>query len=141
MAKIKIDENSFLGQGWSFPPTFKRGEHSIQMVDEEEDIRQSLMILLSTIKGERIMIPDYGANMEELLFEPLTVSLATRMSKHIEKAILFFEPRIKTEDVNFALDTENGLVEIRIDYTIVATNNRRNIVYPYYLNEGTNIAQ
>lgn len=141
MARIKIDENSFLGQGWSFPPTFRRGEHSVQMVDEEEDIRQSLIILLSTIKGERVMVPDYGANMEELLFEPLTVSLATRMSKHIEKAILFFEPRIKTEDVNFALDTENGLVEIRIDYTIIATNNRRNIVYPYYLNEGTNIAQ
>lgn len=141
MAKIKIDENSFLGRGWSFPPTFMRGEHSVVMVDEEEDIRQSLMILLSTIKGERVMNPDYGANMEELLFEPLNVSLASRMSERIEKAILFFEPRIKTNDVNFSLDKENGLIEIRIDYTIIATNNRRNVVYPYYLNEGTDIAQ
>ncbi len=141
MAKMKIDENSFLGQGWSFPPTFLRGENSVQMVDNEEDIRQSLMILLSTIKGERVMRPDYGANMAELLFEPLTVSLATRMSAHIEKAILFFEPRIKTDEVNFTLDAGNGLVEIRIDYTIIATNNRRNIVYPYYLNEGTDIAK
>ncbi len=141
MGKIKIDENSFLGRGWSFPPVFTRGDHGVQMVDEEEDIKQSLIILLSTIKGERVMQPDYGANMEDLLFEPLTVSFAQRMSGQIERAILFFEPRIKTDDISYNQDNENGLVEIRIDYTIVATNNRRNIVYPYYLNEGTDIPQ
>ena len=87
------------------------------------------------------MQPDYGANMQELLFEPLTISFAKRMSNKIERAILFYEPRIKTDDINFNQDNENGLVEIRIDYTIIATNNRRNIVYPYYLNEGTDIAK
>ena len=87
------------------------------------------------------MQPDYGTNMEKLLFEPLTVSFAKRISDHIERAILFYEPRIKTDDISFNQDNENGLVEIRIDYTIIATNNRRNIVYPYYLNEGTNISQ
>jgi hypothetical protein len=141
MGKIKIDENSFLGRGWSFPPVFTRGDHGVQMVDEEEDIKQSLIILLSTIKGERVMQPDYGANMEDLLFEPLNVSFAQRMSGQIERAILFFEPRIKTDDISYNQDNENGLVEIRIDYTIIATNNRRNIVYPYYLNEGTDISQ
>ncbi len=141
MGRIKIDENSFLGRGWSFPPGFSRGENSVKMVDEEEDIRQSLVILLSTIKGERVMQPDYGSNMEELLFEPLTVSFAKKISDQIERAILFYEPRIKTDDISFNQDNENGLVEIRIDYTIIATNNRRNIVYPYYLNEGTNISQ
>jgi len=141
MGRIKIDENSFLGRGWSFPPAFSRGENSVKMVDEEEDIRQSLVILLSTIKGERVMQPDFGANMEELLFEPLTVSFAKKISDQIERAILFYEPRIKTDDISFNQDNENGLVEIRIDYTIIATNNRRNIVYPYYLNEGTNISQ
>jgi phage baseplate assembly protein W len=141
MGKIKIDENSFLGRGWSFPPVFTRGDHGVQMVDEEEDIKQSLIILLSTIKGERVMQPDYGANMEDLLFEPLTVSFAQRMSGQIERAILFFEPRIKTDDISYNQDNENGLMEIRIDYTVVATNNRRNIVYPYYLNEGTDLPQ
>ncbi|MFA8436121.1 MAG: GPW/gp25 family protein [Marinifilaceae bacterium] len=136
-----MDENTFLGRGWSFPPTFSRGENSVVMVDDEEDIQQSLMILLSTLRGERMMQPEFGANVEELLFEPLTVSLAKRMSARIEKAILFFEPRIETDDVNFVLNAEKGLVEIRIDYTIIATNNRRNIVYPYYFNEGTDIAQ
>ena len=84
---------------------------------------------------------DYGANMQDLLFEPLNVSFAQRMSGQIERAILFFEPRIKTDDITYRQDNENGLVEIRIDYTIIATNNRRNIVYPYYLNEGTDISQ
>ncbi len=141
MGKIKIDENSFLGRGWSFPPVFTRGDHGVKMVDEEEDIRQSLIILLSTIKGERIMQPDYGANMEDLLFEPLNVSFAKRMSDNIQRAILFFEPRIKTEDINFNQDYENGLVEIRIEYLVISTNNRRNIVYPYYMNEGTDIPE
>ena len=141
MGKLKIDKNTFLGRGWSFPPTFTRGDNGIAMVDEVEDIKQSLIILLSTIKGERVMQPDYGANMEELLFEPLNVSFAKRMSVKIERAILFYEPRIKTDDINFNQDNENGLVEVRIDYTIIATNNRRNIVYPYYINEGTDISQ
>ena len=63
MGKLKIDENTFLGRGWSFPPTFTRGDNGVTLVDEVEDIKQSLIILLSTIKGERIMQPDYGANM------------------------------------------------------------------------------
>lgn len=141
MGKIKIDENSFLGRGWSFPPVFVRGENGVKMVDDEDDIKQSLIILLSTIQGERVMQPDYGANMQELLFEPLNVSFAKRMSAKLERAILFYEPRIKTDDISFNQDNENGLVEIRIDYTIIATNNRRNIVYPYYINEGTDISE
>lgn len=141
MGKIKIDENTFLGRGWSFPPTFTRGVNGVKMVDDEDDIRQSLVILLATVKGERVMQPDYGANMEELLFEPLNVSFAKRMSTKIERAILFYEPRIKTDDINFNQDNENGLVEIRIDYTIIATNNRRNIVYPYFINEATDISK
>jgi phage baseplate assembly protein W len=141
MEKINIDENSFLGRGWSFPPVFTRGDYGVEMVDEEEDIKQSLIILLSTIKGERVMQPDYGSNMEEFLFEPLNVSFAKRMSDKIERAILFYEPRIKTDDISYNQDNANGLVEIRIDYTVIATNNRRNIVYPYYLNEGTDISE
>lgn len=138
---MKTEENTFLGRGWSFPPTFKRGEDTVEMVDEEEDIKQSLRILLSTSVGERVMQPDFGANMHDLLFEPLSVSFAKQMSTKIERAILFFEPRIKTDDVTFILDAENGLIEVKIDYTIIATNNRRNIVYPYYLNEGTDLAK
>lgn len=134
-------ENSFLGRGWSFPILFTRGENGVAMVENEEDIQQSLKILLSTIKGERIMQFDYGANVEDMVFEPLSVSFAKRMSTQIEKAIMFHEPRVKTEDVDFIQDTTNGKVQISIDYTIIATNSRRNLVYPYYKNEGTDIEQ
>lgn len=137
----KVKENTFLGRGWSFPPVFACGDHGVALVEEEEDIRQSLIILLSTAKGERVMQPDFGANMEEFLFEPLSVSFATRMSDKIKRAILFYEPRIEIDDISYNQDNENGLVEIRIDYTIIATNNRRNIVYPYYLNEGTDVSE
>lgn len=137
-----LEENSFLGRGWSFPPAFfKRGDNGVVMAEEEEDIKQSLIILLSTTKGERIMRPGYGANMEELLFEPLSVSFAKRMSERLERAILFYEPRIKTDDITFRQDNEQGLVEVRIDYTVIATNNRTNIVYPYYFNEGTDLSE
>ena len=135
------DDNTFLGRGWSFPPSFTKGENEADMASDEEDIRQSLIILLSTVKGERVMQPDYGADMKDMLFEPLTVSFAKRMSSHIERAILFYEPRIKTDDITFTANKENGMVILRIDYTIIATNNRRNIVYPFYINEGTDIAQ
>lgn len=140
MDKPVLEENSFLGRGWSFPPAFfKKEDNGVVMVEEEEDIRQSLIILLSTTQGERIMRPGYGANLEELVFEPLSVSFAKRMSDRIERAILFYEPRVKTDDITFRQDNEHGLVEVRIDYTIIATNNRRNVVYPYYFNEGTDL--
>jgi uncharacterized protein len=132
-------ESSFLGRGWSFPVSFTRGENGVSMVENEEDIRQSLLILLSTIKGERLMQFDYGTNVEDMVFEPLSVSFAKRMSTKIEKAILFHEPRVKADDVDFRQDGENGLVYIQIDYTIIATNSRHNLVYPFYKNEGTDI--
>jgi phage baseplate assembly protein W len=138
------EDNSFLGCGWSFPPLFfKKEDHGVDtgvvMVDREEDIRQSLIILLSTTKGERIMRPGYGASMDDLLFEPLSVSFAKRMSEKLERAILFYEPRIKSDDISFRMNTMQGVVEVKIDYTIIATNNRRNIVYPYYKIEATDL--
>ncbi len=134
-------DSSFLGRGWSFPIEFTRGENGATMVEDEEDIVQSLKILLATIKGERVMQFDYGANVEEMVFEPLSVSFAKRMSTQIERAIMFHEPRIKTEDVDFIQNTNNGEVQIIIDYIIIATNSRRNLVYPFYKNEGTDITQ
>ena len=68
---------NFLGTGWSFPPTFIRASRGVKMTSGEEDIDRSLEILLSTSLGERVMLPEYGANMEELLFEPIDTGLQT----------------------------------------------------------------
>ncbi|WP_303924284.1 GPW/gp25 family protein [Draconibacterium sediminis] len=130
--------NSFLGRGWSFPPEFKKGTKSVKLLENEEDIKSSLEILLSTRLGERIMVPDYGCNLDELLFKPLNLTLKTYVIDLIKRAILYHEPRI---DVNkIAIDPINeqeGELLINIDYTIRSTNSRRNMVFPFYKTEGS----
>ena len=139
MAK-QNNQRDFLGRGWNFPPTFENQGRVVRMVDAEEDIRQSLQILLATQLGERVMQPAYGWERETLMFEPMTTTFATHLKDEIETAILFFESRIILDAVNIEPSTQTrGLIEIRLDYTIEATNNRNNLVYPYYLDEATNV--
>jgi uncharacterized protein len=133
------EERSFLGQGWSFPPVFNKKNKKVDMVKEEEDIRQSLQILLSTRIGERVMRPDFGCNLDEMLFENLDITLKTYVTDLIESAILYFEPRIELNAVEIQPDNElEGVLMIHLIYTIRSTNTRNNFVYPFYKNEGTN---
>lgn len=131
------EARSFLGTGWGFPPTFDRSAKGIEMIADEDDIRSSLEILLSTDVGERVMQPKYGCNLHRLLFEPLDTSLRAYMKDLIKTAILYFEPRIILENVTLQPEPEEGRITINVDYTIAGTNTRNNLVYPYYLNEGT----
>ena len=133
-------QQSFLGTGWSFPVAFNPGLNGVQMSSDEQDIKESLQILLSTRLGERIMVPDYGCDLEELLFSPLNLTVKTFVSDLIKTAILYFEPRIDAEkiDITQGNDLEGELL-ILIDYTIRATNSRKNLVFPFYKGEGTEI--
>ncbi|SHO62238.1 MULTISPECIES: GPW/gp25 family protein [Algoriphagus] len=131
------EKNSFLGRGWAFPVEFSSGSKQAKLVEDEEDIRQSLIILLNTTLGERVLRPKYGANMEDLLFETLNVTTATIIINRIKKAILFHEPRIKADDIDLRPDYQEGRVEVLVKYTIIATNNRKNLVYPYFIIEAT----
>jgi len=127
---------SFLGTGWSFPPTFSKTAAGVEMVRDEEDIRQSLAILLSTTVGERIMEPRYGCDLDHLLFEPLNTTTKTYVAGLVEHAILLYEPRIDLE--RLTIDTgaaEEGRVDIVIEYTVRGTNSRYNLVYPFYRTE------
>ncbi|HEY8401704.1 MAG TPA: GPW/gp25 family protein [Cytophagaceae bacterium] len=131
-------KKTFLGIGWKFPPTFDRSSGSIMLVSEEEDIKESLYILLSTKPGERIMLPEYGCNLHKMMFETIDSALISQIKGMIEYSILYFEPRITVNDISITKDRENdGLLLINIDYTIRKTNNRSNMVYPYYVIEGT----
>lgn len=130
-------ENSFLGRGWDFPPTFNKETKQVVMIEEEEDIRSSLEILLSTRPGERIMQPKYGCALDELSFEPLNTTMKTYIKDLIETAILYFEPRIEPLKITLEDDTFNGIVRIHIEYKVRSTNSRYNFVYPFYKNEGT----
>lgn len=135
------DNNSFLGRGWAFPVSFLLGGSTVEMVEDEEDIKQSLRVLLSTMRRERVLLPDFGVDLKDMVFEPLTTSTATSISSRIERAILFYEPRIILDRVNYRQDTNEGIIRVDIEYTIVATNTRTNLVFPFYFNEGTDIPQ
>ncbi|MFY0630368.1 MAG: GPW/gp25 family protein [Flavobacteriaceae bacterium] len=128
----------FLGTGWSFPPEFKLKQ--AKMISNEEDIESSLHILLTTRLGERVMLPEYGCNLEELLFEGLNRTLITYVVELIKTAILYHEPRIDVLEIDIS-ETEplEGKLIVEIDYRIRATNSRRNMVFPFYREEGTEI--
>jgi hypothetical protein len=133
------EKNTFLGRGWAFPVTFLRDSNQVSLVENEEDIRQSLIILLNTTIGERVLRPEYGANMEDLLFEALNVTTATMITNRIKRAILFHEPRVKVEEVDMRPDFQEGRIEVLIRYFIISTNNRQNLVYPYLFTEATDV--
>lgn len=130
----------FLGIGWSFPPEFKESIKTVAMLTDEDDIKSSLEILLSTKIGERIMQPKYGCNMDELLFNPLNRTLKTFVSELIKTAILYHEPRIDVEKIDITKgDDLRGELLVLIDFKIRTTNSRINMVYPFYQQEGTNL--
>lgn len=130
---------SFIGTGWSFPPTFTKSDNSVQMVSGAEDIKQSLQILLSTKLGERVMQPQYGSMLEQLLFEPINTSFKSYINDTLKDAIFYHESRIEPLDVLFEAIPEEGKVEVTIEYMIRENNTRTNAVFPFYLKEGINI--
>jgi uncharacterized protein len=131
--------NSFLGTGWSFPPSFDKETGSVVMVTDEEDIKQSLNILLSTSLGERVMQPEYGCNLTDYLFESLGSSVIGYIKDRVKNAILYYEPRINVEKIEVTSGASFDLIEgrftISLEYTIPGTNSRFNYVYDYYKNE------
>jgi phage baseplate assembly protein W len=131
---------SFLGRGWGFPPEFSKTTKAVNMLEDEADINSSLEILLSTKLGERIMVPGYGCNLDEMMFKPLNLTLKTYVIDLIKTAILYHEPRIDVDKINIDPTNETeGVLLIIIDYTIRTTNSRKNMVYPFYKGEGNEL--
>ncbi len=131
-----ITDRSFLGTGWSFPPSFTRGGAEVDMVSGVEDIHQSLQILLSTQRGERILQEEYGCDLNEVLFEEMDQGLINTLTNVIADAILYHEPRISLDKLDISeSESERGLLLISLEYTVRSTNSRFNMVYPFYLNE------
>jgi len=125
----------FLGVGWKFPVCVN-GAGEIWRAEYEESVQQSIWIILGTAKGERVMRPDFGCGIYDLVFENVTASTAGRISQAVRESLLFLEPRIDVLDV--AVTSENGgeVLLISIDYEVRATNNVFNLVYPFYLERG-----
>lgn len=133
-----MNESGFFGRGWAFPPGFSSEDKTAFLVEKEEDIRQSMTILLSTQLGERVMQPNFGCNLQSVVFEKVDKPTKTLIRDMVETAILYHEPRIKLLSVNVEDDGDmEGKITLEIIYLIKATNTRSNLVYPFYLNEAT----
>ena len=131
--------NSFLGTGWGFPVTFQKnkGHCSGRTVSEIEDIKESLTILFSTRPGERVLRPDYGCSMDDLIFEPVNESLKNYLIDLIKKSILYYEARIDLEKVELTDESIEGRVIITMTFSLRTTNSRFNYVFDYYKREAT----
>lgn len=124
----------FLGVGVGFPVGLD-ANGAIAIVRYEESVRQSIWLVLGTAKGERVMRPDFGCGIYDLVFEVQTPSTAGKVAQAVRDDLLLFEPRIDVLDIQVqALSDEDGeKLSISIDYQVRATNNVFNLVYPFYL--------
>jgi len=137
-----MDEvNSFLGTGWSFPPEFNKTDNSVMMVSDINDIEESIKIILNTTPGERLMQPEFGCDLKRLAFEKIDSTLSANLDHLIYHALLNFEPRITFLSTEILDQNDfNGLLHIKINFKVIITNSRHNIVFPFYLIEGTNVS-
>ncbi|MDR0802975.1 GPW/gp25 family protein [Fluviicola sp.] len=133
-----MNEKTYLGTGWGFPVRFH--QHGVQLVSDEEDIRESLRILFSTIPGERVFRYSYGCPIDKWVFSKIDLSERTMVIDIIEQAIREGEPRIITDLVDVEIrDAMEGILWIQVDFTIRQTNSRSSMVYPFYFLEGTQL--
>jgi len=127
------DPSDFIGRGISFPFRVDQSG-SIATSSGVEDIDSSIRMILTTAPGERLMRPHFGCKIWELLFEPINANTLGLMSEAVREAIGRWEPRVTLEDVRLDPSQQDvGAVFINIDYVVRATNDRRNLVYPFYV--------
>lgn len=135
-----MEIQSFLGTGWSFPPRFDKVGRTAIMVSDLADIEESIRIILSTMPGERLMQPEFGCDIRKLVFEKYASSLMGELKHMIYYALLYYEPRVKNVDVTLLSRNEpEGLLYLQLEFTVIVTNTRHNMVYPFYFLEGTSL--
>lgn len=127
---------TFLGKGWSFPIALD-DSGAIAMAEYEESVRQSVWNILGTAKGERVMRPDFGCGIYDLVFEVNSASTAGKVAQEVKESLLLFEPRIDVRDIQVQPGDSSELLMISIEYEVRATNNMFNLVYPFYLERST----
>jgi phage baseplate assembly protein W len=124
---------SFLGVGWKFPIDVDRRK-GVAMSQFEENIEESILIILGTALGERIMRPDFGCGIHDLVFAPNNSNTHGLIIYHVKEALMKWEPRIQALTVDVDVDErELSKVHVKVEYQVIATNNIYNIVYPFFM--------
>jgi hypothetical protein len=126
----------FLGVGWRFPVGVDN-TGKIAMSKYEEDIQEAILIILGTAKGERVMHPDFGCGIHDMVFQAINTETLSLVEMTVREALITHEPRIEVINVNVSPDqAELGKLLINIDYRVRSTNSQFNMVFPFYLREG-----
>jgi uncharacterized protein len=127
----------FLGVGWGFPIKKDKDTNCLALAAHEESIKQAIWIIISTAKGERVMRPDFGCGIHELVFAPNDAATRGMARHHVNEALRVWEPRIEVLDVIVrAAGVQEETLHIGIEYRVRTTDNRFNLVYPFYLQRG-----
>jgi hypothetical protein len=131
--------SDLLGKGWKYPIQLD-GQNEIAFAKGEEDIQEAIWIILSTAFGERLMHPDFGCGIHDLVFAPNNTGTAGLARFYVEDALARWEPRIDVEEVEVQMDpAEQELLLLSISYRVRTTDSRYNLVYPFYLTRGANV--
>jgi phage baseplate assembly protein W len=126
-------DSSFIGRGFAWPLAVDH-TGAIGLSEGVPDLDRSIEIVLMTAPGERLMRPQFGCRIWDLMFEPVNANLLGLISQAVRDALAQWEPRIEVQEVTPVQDAESsGLVQIRIVYRIRSTNDLRNLVYPFYV--------
>jgi phage baseplate assembly protein W len=129
----------FLGVGTQFPLALDASApHKGQLAraEYEESVRQAILVILGTAKGERVMRPDFGCGIHDLVFATVSATTFGRVTHEVRESLLRLEPRIDVTRVNVKAGDTNNVLLIDIDYEVRATNTAFNLVYPFYLQQG-----
>jgi uncharacterized protein len=126
-----MDIIDFLGKGWNFPIAVEK--EKLCVAEGEDLIRESIILILATARGERVMRPEFGCRLNEMLFASNDVITATLIESYVEEALLEWEPRIEVLDITAVPRQNQPVIDITVDYLIKTTNSKYNLVYPFYL--------
>ena|SRR5438105_3295810 len=129
----------FLGTGWAFPVSVD-AHGRIALARQERDIEEAIRIILLTPKGQRVMRPEFGCQIHDLIFAPNDSATAGLASYYVEEALGMWEPRIRVQDVTARPDpVDPGRLLIEIRYEIKATHDSRSLVFPFYRIPGEDV--
>lgn len=131
---------AFLGHGFAFPLQIGAAGGFV-FAAYEADVEQSVFNILSTAKGERVMVPDYGCGMHDLVFSPNTSTQAGAVASEVREALVRWEPRIDIVSIDVSIGGDQGeMLLIRIDYSIRSNNAFYNTVYPFFISDPQTLA-
>jgi phage baseplate assembly protein W len=134
---LTTDRKDFLGRGWAMPVELEPRTGVVATVQHEEDIRQSIRIILETSPGERVMRPNFGCGIHEMVFDALDSTAIRRIRSLVEESLRRCEARIDVMDVVVEeTPSEQGRLIVEIEYRVRKTNQTGNLVFPFYFREG-----